>query len=140
MYHPAAPETVRLKDYLDLSLFTVLSRTDVPEPPGGLILWASMNRRRIVNLDSGPFVTAGIVMNKGTILAGFLHFRPPNKASGLLLGLILDSTALFSVFKLSTKGATTKITSCAGRKKQSAFFEHFIKKRLQKNSISPYFY
>ena len=25
----------------------VLSKIDVPKPPGGLILWASMNRRRI---------------------------------------------------------------------------------------------
>jgi|GEM_PF-2941109 len=35
--------------------------------------------------------TAGIVMNKGTISTGFLHFRPPDKASGLLFKLILDS-------------------------------------------------
>gem|GEM_PF-2574070 len=33
-------------------------------------------------------------MNKGTILTGFLHFRPPNKASGRLFELILDSTDL----------------------------------------------
>jgi len=31
-------------------------------------------------------------MNKGTISTGFLHFRPPDKASGLLFELILDST------------------------------------------------
>jgi len=38
--------------------------------------------------------TVGIVMNKGIISTGFLllHFRPPDKASGRLLGLILDST------------------------------------------------
>jgi len=31
-------------------------------------------------------------MNKGTISTGFLHFRPPNKASGRLFGLIPDKT------------------------------------------------
>jgi len=29
---------------------SVLSKIDVPEPPGGLILWVSMNRRRIRKL------------------------------------------------------------------------------------------
>jgi len=40
-------------------------------------------------------------MNKGTISTGFLHFRPPNKASGLLLGFVLDSTD-FKQFKITS--------------------------------------
>jgi len=31
-------------------------------------------------------------MNKGTVLTGFLHFRPPDKASGLLSEPIVDKT------------------------------------------------
>ena len=36
--------------------------------------------------------TTGLIMNKGTISTGFLHFRPPDKAFGRLFQLILDST------------------------------------------------
>jgi|GEM_PF-3832870 len=56
---------------------------------------------RYVNLDSSPLGTTGIVINKGTILTGFLHLRHPNKASGwfrniYFVDILTDFTSLLA--------------------------------------------
>ena len=50
-------------------------------------------------------------MNNGTISTGFLHFRPPNKASGRLFELILDSTVCTNKIKYCIPIDTRIITS-----------------------------
>jgi len=66
----------------------------IARPLLALMLWELFNCRNNRFEFTG---NTGTVMNKETISTGFLHFRPPNKASGRLEPpyTSLHSTAMF---------------------------------------------